>query len=330
MRPLAAIALGVLLAALARPDFAGTLRVEADSPLGPLSVAVRVLEKDGRIAAVVRLGEPTAIAPGTYRVELLIDPPVVRAAVVVGTEGEAVVRFTEIGALRLEVVAADGTPLVTAADVFLADGRRVASIGTGEGETLAAGTYRVLLRTNPNRSFDKVVVRPGQIEKLRLKMSATLALEAKGPPGVAVALHARLRHPDGSDLVIASGESIELPPGAYTVVVDSIPPLRREVTLEAARRTAVTVSDLGALAFDLRDGDGGLVEAAVTLIDPRSDLVLATARNGEVLAARAGTYRIRFEAGARGSAAVVRDRIRVVAARTTRVGRAAPAVKKNG
>ena len=297
----------------------GSLRLETRSPLLAPGSMARVIGADG-LQVVLGPGEARELEPGTYLVELLTDPPLTRKGVVVPAEGEVVVRFEELGGLKLAVLGADGQPVVTVADVFLLDGRKVASVASGDARTMVAGTYRVVLRTNPNRVFEKVAIAPGQVADLRVSLAAELLLDVRGPGGSLPRVHARFRHPGGGDVALANGESMSLPAGSYDLLIDTVPPSRQAIDLVPGKRVAVQVADLGHLQLDLRDPGGRPVESEVTVLDPGNGLVLAHARNGQTLALRAGTYRVRFEAAA-GGKPLVREGVVVRAARTRIVGR---------
>ena len=287
----AVVALAV--AALAAPSTAGTLSFTTVSPLGPAAFAARVLDPTGAAVAVVRPGEQVQLEPGRYRVELLTDPPIVRAAVSVPAEGEVKLRF-ELGGLRIDVTQPSGEAVATVADVFFKDGRRLATLAPGEALAVVPGSYQLVLRVSPNRTFSDVRVVPNQLRVIAAALGAALHFEARGVAGRQPDVHLRLRHPDGHDLVIGEGEVVALPPGPYDVVIDTVPPERRHVELAPERETRVAVDDLGLLRLDLRDAKGGLVETRAAVLDPRSGVILAEADNGAALDLRPGRYRVRF------------------------------------
>ena len=96
--------------------------------------------------------------------------------------------------------------------------------------------------------------------------------------------------------------------------------------LEAGREAVVRVGDAGLLALDLRDASGRLVAAEARVLDPKSGLVLATAANGEQVAALPGTYRVVFAT----RPPVTRDRVRVRRGERVRVGQAVQAPPRPG
>ncbi len=196
----------------------GTLLVltpEFESPPATRALAFRAGKVD-----TLRVGTPSSLAAGSYRLIVETLPVYVTEEVVIRDEAQTVVTLPETGILGVDLSGASGPVEGIRVEVReILTGETYGAIRSGERRLAMPGRYDLEARTVPRTMFEGIDVAPGQ-ERI-VRREGLSRLEIVPPAGGDATYRLDVLTPAGERLGDASGPAPALPawPGEYLVRV---------------------------------------------------------------------------------------------------------------
>jgi hypothetical protein len=269
--------------------------IEADLafvPAGAPAMAASVL---GRGVA----GTPVSLPAGAY--DVWVDSrPLFREAGVIVAAGES--RSVEIGGYGEVLVAGNdlaGAPMDVWVHAYTVELPPEGDGFAGTGYTnaplgLLAGTYDIIVNTEPELVFEDIVVERGGMSEIALPSGGELVVRGLDSAGAPLDRWVFVYADFESDEVIAgadTNEVVPLLPGSYTVYVDLDPDfIFDDVVVESGRLTELEVAQMGSLVVEALDADGGPLEEDVYIYAPGEDDVLGGGDTDNPFDMPPGTY----------------------------------------
>ena len=192
----------------------GTLLIEVagfENPPADLAVAY-----GAATTARLRVGEPTRLPVGSYRLVVHTLPVYVTENVGVGARGVTRIELPEVGVLGVDLYSVAGVERGIPATVYEPlTGEVYGTLLSGERRLIMSGTYRLDLATVPPRDIGPLEVLPGQERIVSRDGLSRIELSA------AAAQPVRLEILDDRGHLLAEGRglrpSVTVWPGRYTV-----------------------------------------------------------------------------------------------------------------